>query len=68
MGNTYVKMHIEDIKMIAESILKESNDMLRILFGVKALRKLMCNGDQNTIVQVLKSFPGLPKRLISILQ
>ena len=47
MGNTYVKMNINDIKLIAESILNETNDMIRIVFGVKALRKILCCGDQN---------------------
>ena len=67
MGNTYVKMNMEDIKMIAESILNETNDMLRILFGVKALRKLMCSGDENKILSTVKSFPEIPKRLISLI-
>ena len=47
MGNTYVKISKEDIKMIAESILNEGSDMIRIMFGVKALRKIMCGGDEN---------------------
>ena len=47
MGNTYVKMNMEDIKIIAESILSESSDMIRIVFGVKALRKIMSGGDEN---------------------
>ena len=67
MGNTYVKMNMEDIKMIAESILNETNDMMRILFGVKALRKLMCSGDENKILSTVKSFPEIPKRLISLI-
>jgi hypothetical protein len=47
MGNTYVKMNMDDIKLIAESILNETNDMIRIVFGVKALRKIICGGNQN---------------------
>jgi hypothetical protein len=47
MGNTYVKMNIDDIKLIAESILNETNDMIRIVFGVKALRKIICSINQN---------------------
>lgn len=47
MSNTYVKMNMEDIKIIAESILSESSDMIRIVFGVKALRKIMSGGDEN---------------------
>jgi hypothetical protein len=47
MGNTYVKMNMEDIKLITDSILNETNDIIRIVFGVKALRKILCGGNQN---------------------
>lgn len=46
----------------------KDGDILRVLFGVKALKKMVCNGDQNVIVHILKTYPDIPKRLLYLLE
>lgn len=69
MENSYVKMEVQDLDLIHEAVMCENaGDMLRIFFGVKALRKVVCTGDERTIVHIIKTYPMIARRLIFLLQ
>ncbi len=67
--NTYVKVQPEDVASVVVAIVwKEGADMLRVLFGVKALKKMVCSGDQNVIVHIVKKCPDISARLVYLLR
>jgi len=48
-------MEVQDLDIIVDAIMNESTDILRLFFGVKALRKVVCTGDERTIVHIIKA-------------
>ena len=64
-----MKLTLEDMPIIAEAIMDIKNDdMLRLLFACKALRKILSTGLEGTIRSVLIHYSDLCKRLVSLLQ
>ena len=52
--------------LIAAAI-DDNTDMLRLFFGCKALRKILSTGKESTILEVIKTFDTLGKRLVHLL-
>ncbi len=61
-----MKLTVEDLPLIAAAI-DDNTDMLRLFFGCKALRKILSTGKESTILEVIKTFDTLGKRLVHLL-
>ena len=71
MGETdetsYIKLSTGDMPLIVEAINNDA-DRLRLVFGCKALRRILSTVDQAQISQIIHSYgKGLSKRLVHLL-